>query len=424
MVAANMTADSYFISEARHWLDCHRTRRDPNTALQPGAPFSTAVFHALTSDQEAEVLAQLQKWNQERAERGYHAIAWPTEYGGLGRSSDDARAYAALEAKYVAPPPHELFSVTTRLIAPTVLHFGTDKQRHELVGPLLRSEVLCCQLFSEPTAGSDLAALATRAERDGDEWVVNGQKVWSSGARFAEWGLLIARTDPDAPKHAGLTAFLVPMDSPGIEVRPIRQMSGGASFNEVFFDDVRVGDELRLGSVGDGWTVALTTLGFERDHSDTDGSDEVGGSWEQVLATARARGREKDPLVRQRLADLYTRTRVEGFLSARAAVQRNAGAVPGPEGSLGKLLWTERLRATTALVSALVGPALVADTGEWATYAWGEHVLGAPGYRIAGGSDEVQRNIIGERVLGLPPEPRVDKGVPWRDVPREAKGTA
>jgi alkylation response protein AidB-like acyl-CoA dehydrogenase len=255
--------------------------------------------------------------------------------------------------------------------------------------------------------------------RDGDEWVVTGQKVWSSGAQFSEWGELIARTDPDVVKHRGMTAFVIPMDLPGIEIRPIKQMSGGTSFNEVFFNDVRVPDAMRLGPVGEGWKVALTTLGFERDHSDSGGgSGRVGGSWRQLLATARAMGATDDPVTRQKLIKAYTHFRVEGFVNRRAADQRRAGAPPGPEGSLGKLLWTEGMTYVSAVVADILGPRLVADSGEWGTYAWGEHVLGAPGYRIAGGSDETQRNIIGERVLGLPGEPRVDKDVAWKDVPR------
>ncbi len=420
-----MTPDSTFINvddfvaDARDWLDRHRTRRDESAALEAEGDFSTAVFNSLAFDDESAMLADLRKWNQERAERGYHAITWPSEVGGLDLSVEHARAYARLEAAYEAPPAHELFSVTTRLIAPTVRAFGTEAQRADLIGALLRTDVLCCQLFSEPSAGSDLAGLATRAVHDGDEWVIDGQKAWSSGAQFAEWGLLIARSDPDAPKHAGLTAFLIPMDTPGIDVRPIRQMSGGSSFNEVFLTGVRVPDRLRLGDVGQGWTVALTTLGFERDHAESGGSAaHTGGTWEQVLATARSRHRGDDPLARQSLAALYIGQRVEELANKRAADLRRPDGLPGPEGSLGKLLWTEGMRHMSDVVSQLVGPALAADSGQRGTFEWGEHVLGAPGYRIAGGSDEVQRNIIAERVLGLPVEPRVDKGVPWREVPR------
>jgi alkylation response protein AidB-like acyl-CoA dehydrogenase len=414
------TLDS-FTAAAREWLDDHAERRtDGDGELTWGkGDFSVAVFHALAEDEERALVERVQAWTTAKAERGYHAIAWPTELGGLGLPTAYARAFGRLEREYVTPTGHEVHSVTTRLIAPTVNVFGADEQKAALVPRFLAARELCCQLFSEPGAGSDLAALACRAERVGDEWVVNGQKVWSSGAQFAQWGELIARSDPDVVKHRGMTAFVIPMDLPGIEVRPIKQMSGGASFNEVFFDDVRVPDSMRLGGVGDGWRVALTTLGFERDHSDTGGGGgRVGGSWRQLLGTARARGVTADPVERQRLADMYASHVSESFVNRRAADLRRAGQAAGPEGSLGKLLWTEGMRKMSDVVSGVLGPALVADTGEWGTYAWGEHVLGAPGYRIAGGSDEVQRNIIGERVLGLPAEPRVDKDAAWKDVAR------
>ncbi len=354
-----------------------------------------------------------------KAEHGYHAITAEPRYGGLGLDRSYARAWSKLEGEYLTPTTHETHSVTTRLIAPTVQLFGTPEQQETLVPRFLAAEELCCQLFSEPGAGSDLASLACRAVRDGDTWVINGQKVWSSGAQFSAWGELIARHDPDVAKHRGMTAFVIPMDLPGIEIRPIKQMSGGSSFNEVFFTDVRVPDTMRLGPVGEGWKVALTTLGFERDHSDSGGStSRVGGSWRHVLATAQSMGVTDDACTRQDLMRVYTHHRVEGFLGRRVADLRRAGAAPGPEGSLGKLLWTEGMNLTTDVISRILGVKLIADNGEHATYAWGEHVLGAPGYRIAGGSDETQRNIIGERVLGLPGEPRVDKDVAWKDVPR------
>jgi alkylation response protein AidB-like acyl-CoA dehydrogenase len=250
--------------------------------------------------------------------------------------------------------------------------------------------------------------------------VVDGQKVWSSGAQFAEWGLLIARTDVDAPKHRGMTAFLVPLATEGVDIRPIRQMSGGSSFNEVFFDGCRIGDELRLGGEGEGWRVALTTLEFERDHSDpaaASGSGRPGGTWQHLLLTAERLGLTGDPGIRQDLMGVYIHKRVEAWLNQRAA-ELSRGGTPGPEGSLGKLMWTEGMTKVSHVASRLLGPRLTADSGEPATWEWNEHVLGAPGYRIAGGSDEVQRNIIGERVLGLGPEPRVDKGIAWKDVPR------
>ncbi len=425
-MADGRTADDVsveaFAAEARQWLAANAKPRveAKEGELVPGDPFSVSVFHALSHEQEHALLEEARRWNQAKAERGYHAITWPKEYGGLGLSKDHGRAFGRLEAEYDTPPRHELFGVTTGLIAPTVRQFGTPEQKERFVASFLRTDEYVCQLFSEPGAGSDLASLACKAERDGDEWIVNGQKVWSSGAQFSAWGELIARTDPDVAKHKGMTAFLVPFDLPGVEVRPIKQMSGGQSFNEVFFNDVRIPDSLRLGEVGSGWNVALTTLGFERDHSASGGGGggRAGGSWRHLLASARQADELGDPVARQALMRMYTHTRIESFVNRRAADLRAAGAPPGPEGSLGKLLWTEGMRLMSDVVSEVVGPQLIADTGEWGTYEWGEHVLGAPGYRIAGGSDEVQRNIVGERVLGLPGEPRVDKDVPWRAIPR------
>jgi alkylation response protein AidB-like acyl-CoA dehydrogenase len=410
-----------FVSEAEAWLDDHAEKLSADESEEfvwNKGEFSVAVFHSLSPADERALLERAKEWTQLKARRGYHAVSAPREYGGLGLPLEYARAFTDLEAGYARPASHETHSVTTRLIAPTIMAFGDEVQREQLVARFLAAEELCCQLFSEPGAGSDLGGLACRAARDGDEWVVNGQKVWSSGARFAEWGELIARSDPDVAKHKGLTAFIIPMDLPGIEVRPIKQMSGGASFNEVFFTDVRVPDSMRLGAAGDGWGVALTTLGFERDRSGQTVTGRVGGSWAQLLATARALGVTGDPVIRQRLVVAYTHECIEGYLNRRLADLVRAGGTPGPEGSLGKLLWTNGMTLFSDVVGQILGPALVADTGAWGTYAWGEHVLGAPGYRIAGGSDEIQRNIIGERVLGLPPEPRVDKDVPWRDIPR------
>ena len=413
-----------FAAEAAAWLEEHATPKsgsEQKELVWGEGDFSVSVFHAMTFEEERDYIESLKAWQQLKATKGYHAITKDPAVGGLGLSKQHARAFNKLAAGYQSPGGHEIMGVTTGLIAPTIELFGTDEQKERYVASFLRTDELCCQLFSEPGAGSDLAVLGCRAERDGDGWVVNGSKVWSSAAQFSEFGELIARTDPDAPKHAGMTAFIVPLDLPGIEVRPIKQMSGGSSFNEVFFTDVHVPDSMRLGEVGAGWKVALTTLSFERDHSDSGSSGSggrAGGSWSQALATAQAMGVTGDPLVRQRLMELFTHHRIEGFVNRRAADIRRSGAQPGPEGSLGKLLWTEGMNLLSDVISEVLGARLVADTGEWGTYAWGEHLLGAPGYRIAGGSDEVQRNIIGERVLGLPREPSIDKKTPWRDIPK------
>ena len=397
------------------WLVDHARPRSSDAAATEAATESVAVFHDLPPAQERALLDRVRAWQREKYDAGFGALTWPVELGGGGLPAVYEQVFAAEESRFDVPPPHELTSVTFHLVAPTLRLFGTPAQVAAHLRPLLRGDALCCQLFSEPSAGSDLGGLATRAVRDGNDWVVTGQKVWSSGAGFAEWGELIARTDPDVTKHAGLTAFLLPMDSPGVEVRPLRQMSGGSSFCEVFLDDVRVPDALRLGDVGDGWKVTLATLGFERGHSGS-GSG-VGGGWRQLLPLAQTLGRDRDPVVRQLLADVYVAERLSAIGAQRDAETRAAGEEPGPTGSLRKLAWVERLLLTSEAAAAVLGPRLAADTGEPGTFGWTEHLLGAPGYRIAGGSDEIQRTIVGERVLGLPPEPRLDRG-PWREVPR------
>ena len=401
-----MTVDD-FVAEAQAWLaERLEPRRRSGNGSWGSGDFDVSVFHDLSPAEEGALIERAAAWQRAKAERGYHAISWPEEYGGLGLTRAHERAFAASEARFETPAGHELLSVTTRLIAPTVARHGTPEQQAEFVAAFLRADRLCCQLFSEPGAGSDLASLSCRAERDGDGWVVNGQKVWSSGAAYADFGELICRTDPAVPKHQGMTAFVVPMDAPGIAVRPIRQMSGGASFNEVFLTDVRIPDRLRLGAEGEGWKVTLTTLGFERAAAAAGGgAGRVGGSVRQVLDLVRHLERGADPVLRQRLAGLYIDYRLLVFNAARASAATKAGRPPGPESSIGKLAWTAAMTRMSDVVTTVLGPRLTADTGEWGTYAWAQHVLGAPGYRIAGGSDEIQRNIIAERVLGLPTDP-------------------
>ena len=408
-----------FAARAREWLELNAERRRPGDASTWGVGSdNVSVFGDLPDDEEGQLLDRTMAWQRRKFDAGYGAICWPAEYGGAALPPRYERAFAEEEAAFDTPPGHETFTVTTRLVAPTVRQFGTPEQQQRFVRRFLRTEQLCCQLFSEPGAGSDLAGLSTRAVLDGDRWVVSGQKVWSSGARFSAWGQLICRTDPHAPKHAGLTVFLVPMDSTGIEVRPIRQMTGGSSFNEVFLDDVRIPDALRLGGVGDGWKVTLATLAFERAASGSHRTGErVGGSWPEVLALARWQGLTSEPPVRQQLARLYSLDRIRAFHADRLDAEEDAGRPPGAAGSIGKVLWTQWMSEVADVAAGLLGPRLVADTGEWGTYAWAKHVLGAPGYRIAGGSDEIQRNIIGERVLGLPPEPRVDRDTPFDRIP-------
>jgi alkylation response protein AidB-like acyl-CoA dehydrogenase len=405
-------------AEVREWL----ASMLPQRSGQPEGPVDYAVFQNITEEAERELLDKVRAYRKQRFDAGYGAIALPAELGGAGLSMRYVIAFTEEEQAFEAPPSTELISVTTGLVGPTIATFGTAEQRAKYARAFLRSDLLCCQLFSEPGAGSDLAAVATsavRAKEDGEGggWLLDGQKVWSSGARFADYGLLLARTDPDVAKQAGLTMFLIPMDAPGVEIRPIRQMSGAASFNEVFLSAVQVGDDMRVGPAGDGWKVANATLGFERTASGQ-AQRRKGGTFEDLLRLAIRLGKSGDPVVRQQLADVYVRTQLRAATTERVARAAAAGAPPGPAASIGKLVASANLMRIGEVATALLGSRIAADTGEPDGFAWTEHVLGAPGYRLAGGTDEIQRNIIGERVLGLPREPRVDKGVPYSKLPR------
>jgi alkylation response protein AidB-like acyl-CoA dehydrogenase len=399
-----MPLDEY-AQKAEAWLDEHAERRGPRGELRWGVGSdNVAVFHNMTFEQERACIDDLRAWQRLKSDAGYGSITWPTQYGGTGLPPEYEATFTRLERMFVTPPTHEAVTISINIEAPTILALGTEAQKERYVESLRRCDELCCQFFSEPTAGSDLGSISMRAERDGDEWVVNGQKVWTSGAQYADFGYLITRTDASLPRQRAFTAFMVAMDAPGVEVRPLRQMSGGSSFNEVFFTDVRIPDGERIGDVGAGWNAMMTTLGFERASSSGGGSgpDIIG----RLKLLAHHVGRDDDPIVRQLIADLYIGSRVKAMTQRRAAAVRRAGGVPGPEGSLGKLAHTNWMQQVSHVVSVLLGPSLLADTGEWGTYAWSEFVLGTPGMRLGGGTDEIQRNTIAERALGLPREPR------------------
>jgi alkylation response protein AidB-like acyl-CoA dehydrogenase len=291
---------------------------------------------------------------------------------------------------------------------------------------MIRGQEIWCQLFSEPSAGSDLAGLRTTAVREGDEWVINGQKIWSTGAHFCDWGMVVARSDPNASKHAGLTYFIVDMNAPGVEVRPIRQINGASGFNEVFFTDARVHDDNRLGAEGDGWRVALTTLMNERVAI---GAGSSSGRLASLFALAREtqlRGSPaiEDGAVRQRLADFYVKSKGLVNTGYRTLSAISRGATPGPEGSIGKAIGAPMGQQMAAFAMELQGPMGAAVEGDIVPQEafWQDTYLGMPGMRIAGGTDEILKNIIAERVLKLPPEIRVDKDKPFRDVPTGPPG--
>lgn len=403
-----------FRARARAWLEATVSPLTPAASRWGEGELDVEVFRDFGHEEEIAHLERYRAWHHAKLAAGFAAIDWAPEFGGQGLSKAHERAFAEEEAEFDVAPSHELFSVTTKLVAPTIAEFGNDEQKATFVSKFMRAEEFCCQLFSEPEAGSDLAGLTCKGVQDGEEWVLDGQKVWSSGAHVSTWGLAIVRTDPDVVKHAGLTAFLIPIPHPGVEVRLIKQMNGGAGFNEVFLSGCRIPDSLRIGKVGEGWKVALTVLGHERNTSGSSGKR--GGSFEDLLGLARAMGRDQDPIVRQKLAKVYTQHRARSWAKARAAAAVRLGGKAGPEGSIGKLLWTEAMREISDTASLILGAKLTADNGEWGTYDWNDHVLGAPGYRIAGGSDEIQRNIIGERVLGLPGEPRVDRDASFSEL--------
>jgi alkylation response protein AidB-like acyl-CoA dehydrogenase len=309
------------------------------------------------------------------------------------------------------------------MAGPTIIAHGTAAQQQRFLPPMLRGEEVWCQLFSEPGAGSDLANLSTRADRDGDEWVVSGQKVWTSGAHYSDWGILLARTDLDQPKHRGITYFLLDMRAPGIEVRPLRQMTGGAAFNEVFLTEVRIPHENVVGELNAGWGVAMTTLANERTFM-SGGNRPMGVAG--LLALSSAHGRAADRLTRQGLAAAHTRAELSRYLGMRVRTATSQGKVPGPgpsgrereaQSSIGKLsaAWNAKRNGELALAVEGAG-GMLSGADAPSGGSWQQSFLGAPSLRIAGGSDEVQRNVIGERVLGLPPEPRVDKDVPFRKL--------
>ena len=346
---------------------------------------SMALFHNLSATDERAVVDRLRAWYSAKAEQGFHAITWATEFGGLGLGREYEMAFSAAESKFVTPSSHEAVSITRDLIAPTLRAHGTPEQSERFVASMLRTDEMWCQLMSEPGAGSDVAGMTTKATRDGDGWVINGQKVWTSGAQFADFGYLLARTDPDVPKHKGITGFILDMRAPGVTVRPLRQMSGGSSFNEVFFDDAVIPDTMRLGGVGQGWAVAMTTLGFERGSTGGGaGGGAVGGHMIRLLQLAEHTGANRDPVIRQDLARAWTNQRLLGMNTQRVKAKLRAGQTPGPEGSIAKLAWTNGLREMATVAATILGPAITADTGEWGYLrvgrlpAWGS---GLPGRR-------------------------------------------
>jgi acyl-CoA dehydrogenase len=389
-----------------------RFRKEASSWLAENAPTDDA-FRALSP------LEQAKTWQKRKYDAGWACMGWAPEFGGRGASAIEEVIWRQEESQYDLPA--NFFLIGQGMIGPTLMAWASDEDKARFLPPLASGEEVWCQLFSEPAGGSDLAALRTRAERDGDDWVINGQKIWTSGAHYSDYGVIVVRTDPTVPKHKGLSYFYVDMKAPGVEVKPIKQLTGDSDFNEVYFTDVRVSDSQRLGEVGQGWQVSLTTLMNER--------AAIGGSFGQMdvsLAMSVAEEVEidgrpalEDAAVRARIANWYVQEAGLKYTGYRSLTALSRGALPGPENSIGKLVGAPKMQAMSSYLMDLLGASgAIADESLAAKAGIIQRAyMGAPGLRIAGGTDEIMANIIAERVLGLPQEPRLDKGIPFNEVP-------
>jgi len=409
---ANITIEQ-FEKEALAFLESNSERRPVEKAFVWGEG-SDNFYREKDRAQEAANAEEAKVWRQKKFDAGFGWITGPESFGGRALTPAYDRLYNQLEATFRVPD-QSAFAISLGMVTPTILDHGSPTARDLYVRKLWRGEMIASQLFSEPGAGSDLASLTTKAVKDGDEWVITGQKVWTTGAHYSDIGEIMTRTDWDLPKHKGLTAFIINFKDPNVEVRPLKQMTGGASFNEIFFNEVRVKDDHRLGDVNNGWNVALTTLMNER--------ASIGGSnagdnnlITRVIAMVKHYGLETDPLIRSELVNIVMNYRIANMNAQRTTAKAKAGQLPGPEGSIGKMVLVNNQARLVKFLSHILGPKLIADSGEWGTYAWSNFVLGAPGLRIAGGSDEVMRNIVGERVLGLPKDMGIDSVSPFKDI--------
>ena len=393
-----------FRARARAWHDRHATPRSDGDLWR--IPLYVDEARAEESFENGRA------WQRTLFKHGWAGLTWPRTYGGGGGEPWQARIFSEVAAGYEEWPG--FIGATIAMLGPTLLRHATEDQKRRFVPALLSGELAFCQLFSEPGAGSDLAGLAMRATRDGDEFVVNGQKVWNSQAQFCDWGFLLVRTDPDAPKHRGITFLLVEMASAGIEARPLVQMNGSAHFNEVFFDDVRVPVANVVGEINGGWgparTVLLNESAFIGDRKGT-------SVLSPLVELARRHRRLDDLLVRQRLADLWAREQMQRWMGETIQNAVRRGETPAIDPGLMKLFAAESKRRSGELATALGGLAVVADTDDPARWARHE-LMGRFAVSIGGGTNEVMRNNVAERALGLPREPSVDRNVPWCDIPR------
>lgn len=400
-------SDHAFEAEVREFLRDHASpRRSVRTHWGSG---SDAVGLFDDEQTETELLARAREFRRVLFDAGLGWITGPREYGGRALPRSFQRTLARLVDEFETPDEMRL-SVGLGMVGPTIATHGSAAVKERYLKAIYRADLVACQLFSEPEAGSDLAAVRTTAEWVDDHWTITGQKVWTSGAHFSDIGMLLARTGARDSRHRGLTMFLLDMGAPGVEVRPLRQMTGDASFDEVFLDGVKIPDDHRLGEVDDGWTVAMTTLVNERGSIGGGGRGVGGGDHllDRLRSVVEHDVRSDDHVVRQALADLYTRVSVAQMFQAQMMARMADDRDPGPIVAISKLMLTDNLQRTSQLAGLVLGPRAVVDSGDWGTYAWSELILGVPGLRVGGGTDEIQKNMLAERVLGLPREPRTE----------------
>lgn len=398
--------EAEYRAEARAWLEANADRK------RPGSTFKVKYG--------ADDLVPLAKeWQAKKFAAGYAGITLPKEYGGQGGSQLQQIIYNQEEADFVTP--RGVYEIGLGMCIPTMLTYATEEQKTRFAIPALEGKEIWCQLFSEPLAGSDLAGLRTRCVRDGDDWILNGQKIWTSGAHFSDYGVIVVRSDPTAPKHKGLTYFFLDMKSPGIEVRRIKQVSGVSNFNEVFFTDVRVPDSQRLGDVGSGWRVSITTLMNER----LAVGERPAPDFDEIFALARDMELESGPAiansaVREKLARWYIEQQGLKLTRLRTVTALSRGGEPGPEASITKVVAGRKHQEIANFGMELMdmAGAILEDDRMPMRALFQETLLSSPSGRIAGGTDEILRNIIAERVLGLPPDIRVDKDVAFNDLPQ------
>jgi alkylation response protein AidB-like acyl-CoA dehydrogenase len=373
--------------------------------LPPGKDMNEAEFNAA-------LVVEAKAWQAIKYDHNWACLHWPEAFGGRDATPIQSIIWTQEESRFNAPSV-EVFSLGHGMIGPTLITHGTPEQKTKYLQRMARGDDIWCQLFSEPSAGSDLAGLRTSAKKDGNDWIINGQKIWTSAAQFCQYGMLVVRNDPDVVKHDGLTCFILDLASAGVDIRPIKQANGESDFNEVFFTDVRIPDENRIGAVGDGWRVTMTTLMNER--VSLSGGFGMAQLFERLCAQARELGLLEDSGVRRQLADYYVRISGLEHINKRTITALSLGREPGPEGSIAKLVAAPMVQDMARFgisLQAMLGALITEDE-----FDFQKKYLAAPQYRIAGGTDEIMRNILAERVLRLPTEQRADKGMAFNKIP-------